>query len=114
MSYHQPPRHLRHRALGDLTSLLTSAGKGLDAATNILQDPYFNEVAGLVVQLHKLEQPSTSTPGASSKPGIGLDKVVGPLRTYVKVRQNPWMLYAGLFALFAIPYALGRASRRSK
>jgi hypothetical protein len=101
----------------DLTTALSTASTGLAAGKAILTDPYLIETVNLVVELHKLEQGPKkpgSTTSSSSQPGIGLKRVVGPLRTYVALRrQGPWVLPALALgvagAIFATGYAMGRS-----
>lgn len=102
--------------LDNIVSAVNLASKGVQAATVILEDPYFPKVAGLVLELHQLEQPKRpSAPGASvpaPKKGIGLNKVVKPLEMYVQFRRNPIAGYAIIAGVLAIPFLLGRASKR--
>ena len=97
-------------------TLLSVAKKGLSAATKILEDPYLPEVSGLVLELHTMQQAQVKPGQTAPAPvkGIGLSKIVGPLRTYVKIQKNPWMLYAGIAAAIGIPFLIGRSSKRCK
>lgn len=89
--------------LGTLTS----------AAKYILEDPALGQIGEMIVELHRLEQrrPTVSQPTPPSTPGIGLQRFVLPLKAYVYVRRNPWVLPVGVAALLAIPFLLGRVSK---
>mgnify|MGYP001559931932 FL=1 len=70
----------------------------LDATKALLDDPALPEVASLVIKLNKIE------PGGI---GIGLKRVVPPLRLYVKTRENPWLGYAIIAGIIGGPFLLG-------
>ena len=101
--------------LTDLYDAASSyAGKAVsvaEAGKLILEDPALAKVTGLVMELNKLEQPKAGS-GGSRKAGIGLNKVITPLRTYVAARRNPIIGFAIIAAIVGIPafagYLLGR------
>ncbi len=86
------------------------------ATGNILSDPYLPTVAGYVIQLHNMEQPSkpSATGSKPSTPGIGLVHVVKPLRIYVWARKNPWVVPVGIIAAIALPMLIGYRIGRSR
>lgn len=93
-----------------LDGVVDTIGGALKAADQILRDPALPEVTSLVLQLHALEpkNPKTGQPS----PGIGLRTVVRPLRAYVAVKKNPILGYAAVAGILAIPFILGRLSKR--
>jgi hypothetical protein len=104
--------------LGAATDYLNRATTTLEAAKNILDDPYLPEVTQIVLDLHKLEQPKALPPGAPAPPkvpGIGLKNVVTPLRAYRYTRQHKWVVPVAALAAIGLPllfgYALGRRRR---
>jgi hypothetical protein len=109
MTYH--PYKRSRAALGGV-------GDVADAAVRVVTDPCLTQVAGLVLRLNKLEQPSSSSGGPPSPPvkGIGLCKAVPAIKGIVWVRERPWVLPVGAFAivggLIALGYAMGRDRRK--
>lgn len=103
------------RGRSTLDGLLDTASSALDAAKYILEDPALPKITYSVVELHSLEQRGAK-PG-TSKPGIGLNRFVTPLQTYVKMRRNPIIGYAALAGIVSIPvmigYILGKGRRRA-
>jgi hypothetical protein len=95
-----------------LSGILDKASGALSAATTILEDPSLPEVTGLVLRLHSLEPPSR--PGGPPSKGIGLNKVVKPLRAYVRFREKPWLGYLVLACTFAVPAMLGYAAGKKR
>lgn len=89
----------------------------LSAGVNVAQDPCLTEVAKLTIQLHTLEQPKAvgATAPASTEKGIGLCRVVTPLRAYVWTRKHPWSVPLGAVAviggLVGLGYVMGRRAR---
>lgn len=92
---------------------LGSVATTVSAATAIVTDPCLPEVSRLVLRLRELEAGPTK-PGVptTTTPGIGLCKVVKPLRAVVYVRERPWVGVLGVVGvvggLIGLGYALGR------
>lgn len=89
--------------------------------SDLAVDPALPEVAQLVARIETLETTPTK-PGAppsppSSTPGVGLKYLVMPLKTYITVKQNPWLIPTvavvgiglPLFFAFAVGYRAGRS-----
>lgn len=96
-----------------------SASDIAQAAINVVSDPCLGDIAGLLNRLHALE----SDPNAPSTPvtpslGIGLCKVVTPLKTVVYLRENPILGVAavvGFLGVFVgIGYKIGKGRTFSK
>lgn len=82
----------------------------ITATKLIIEDPALPRIAGLVEELHGLEQSSPSKPGRPSRPsvpGIGLKRVVTPLRLYTVGKERPVLGYAMLGGILAAPVLLG-------
>lgn len=94
--------------MGDVVSNVVNAAT---AVSNVVRDPYLPETTQLLMRLHQLEQPKTGT-SAPAVQGIGLNRVVGPLRLYVKARENPFVLAAAVAGIFLVPYWIGKTSPR--
>ena len=116
-----PPAAL-HGELGvDLAALLTrlqviiaKSDQYSDVIMNVLDDPALPEVINLVRQLHA----EAAKPLAGPAPaGIGLSKVVGPLKLYVRFRKNPVPYYLGaagiVLAIVGGSVAVGRWSKKA-
>jgi hypothetical protein len=99
----------------------TPTGGVLDVATVTLRvtaDPALPTVVALVSEIKALtdRKSGSSAPSAPSGPGIGLDKIVTPLRGLVAYKKRPWILpaFAGgvVLTIFALGVMTGR--RRSR
>lgn len=77
----------------------------LNAVTAITTDPALPTVANLVMELRSLEAKGDTT--VSTQPGIGLKRIVTPLRYYVTYRRNPILGYAAVAAILGLPFLLG-------
>lgn len=82
--------------------VISTIGGTLDAAKVILEDPALPEVTYLVLRLNKLEQ----KPGETVR-GVGLNKVVTPLKVYVAAREKPILGYAILAGILGLPFLAG-------
>lgn len=99
------------RAIGDTWDDVANVISGIhsvkDAAgpvMEILKDPYFPQVVGMLAELHSLEQPSSG----SSVPGIGLVHVAGAMKVYVEYRRRPLLVGPLVIgAMVGLPFALG-------
>jgi hypothetical protein len=97
--------------------LAVSASDAAQGFLNVLTDPCLKDVGGLLLQLHQTE---TSDEPTQATLGIGLCKVVTPLKAVVYIKQNPIIggaLIAGFLGIFvAIGYRVGvnRTLARSK
>lgn len=96
---------------------LEKAGPALKAVSAILDDPYFPEVTKLVLELQEIEKkkrkPSSKPTrlGAIPPPtkGVGLYRVVKPLRAFIYTQKNPWILPVAIAAMLGLPFLLGYA-----
>ena len=85
--------------IGRGLELLETAGPALEAAIQLLEDPYLPEVTCNVLRLSKVEQgkpvgaPCPVGPRGQRK-GIGLRYAIKPLRAAVWVRLNPLLATA--------------------
>ena len=104
----------------------------VETAMNVIEDPALPEFVGLLNKMRALEAgppkpaepgwakiPLPSTAPAPSKPvGIGLKRLVAPLKLYVKYRQNPALGYAAVggvvLILVGLGFGIGRVSKRCK
>ena len=96
--------------LGDtVNAVITAIGTGVDVA----RDPYLQEFACRLEQLHAINsgvapgQCATTAPGLSG--GVGLRKLMPPLRAYVYAEQRPWVYVAAAAAVIGLPMAIGYA-----
>lgn len=80
------------------------------AATAVARDPYLPEVVTLVLKLQSIEK-SGKSPGSTGT-GVGLRNVVGPLRTFVKVQEKPWILPAAIVGIVGAIFATGYYTRK--
>jgi hypothetical protein len=96
-----------------------------EAVLKITEDPHLNEVACHVLRLNRIEEgkdPGPECPRVATSyrlgKGIGLRHAVGPLRFFVKTRENPWITYAALAgalgAVFAAGYFVGAAKKKRR
>lgn len=113
------------RGLGDFSSaiegLFSNVTNAAGAALSFSQDPYLPEVACRFEQLaavnggHAPGGCSETAPGLPG--GVGLGKVVTPLRWYVYAQQHKWVYPVAIAAIIGIPmalgYSLGSGSRSS-
>lgn len=101
--------------MGDFASsamaALTQAGGALGTGAKVVSDPYLPEVLCYVDQLAQIEAGGkvTACPRlpAGRVGGIGLRKVVTPLRAYVYAEQHPWVYPVAIGAAIGIPFLLG-------
>ena len=80
------------------------------AVTAVATDPYLPEVVNLVLKLRSLEKKTTAQTGpagAGTGAGVGLRNVVGPLRTFVKIQERPWILPVAVVGIFGTVFAAG-------
>lgn len=92
-------------SLSGVSDYLNKAVNVLDSAKVILDDPALPEVTGLILKLNKIE--TKTKPGAPTQKGIGLRRIITPLKIYVKTREQPVLGYAIIAGVVAIPFALG-------
>lgn len=103
-------------AWSDINNAIGIAADAAPIAFEIVRDPALPGVARLIGELHALEQPTGPSgipiPGAPIVPGIGLRRLVLPLKGYVAYRRNPIVVGALVLGLvFGIPFMLGRMSK---
>lgn len=82
------------------------------AATAVARDPYLPEVVDLVLRLQASEKASAGSAGSTGK-GVGLRNVVGPLRTFVKIQEKPWILPVVVVGIVGTIFAAGYFTRKA-
>ena len=82
------------------------------AASAVATDPYLPEVVDLVLKLKASEKKTAGSGSGSSGRGVGLRNVVGPLRIFVKVQEQPWILPVGVIGVFGVIFAAGYYTRK--
>jgi hypothetical protein len=92
-------------------------GDILGAAGNVASDPALPQVVALVTEIKGLSSGGPSRPSTGpSEPGIGLRRIVTPLRAYVAYKRHPWILpaFAGgiVIGIFALGALTGRRRAR--
>ncbi len=102
----RPTAQLAALSGGDV---IGSAGKYVDIARAILEDPFLPEVAAKIRELKRLE---TKKRGSGS--GIGLRDLDTGLSLWIALKKRPWLLYVGAAVALAVPFAVGYfVARRS-
>jgi hypothetical protein len=106
-------------ALGDLASTITGIASTVGIATDLANDPYLPETICRVGQMKALN--ANQRPGACSKTapnlagGVGLRKLIRPLRAYTYAEQHKWAYAAAIAGVIGVPlllgYALGKGGR---
>lgn len=103
-------------AMGDVMSSIVNALStvtgAVGTAASVTQDPYLSETICHVQQLAENEKTGKITTVCAKTPdgrtgGIGLRKVVKPLRAYVYAEQNPWVYPAAAAVAIGVPFLLG-------
>lgn len=99
-------------AVDTMISSLTSVTGAIGTAATAAQDPYLPETICHVRQLAELEASGKVTTGCAVTPdglrgGIGLRKLVKPLRGYVYAEQNKWVYPVAIGAAVGIPFLIG-------
>ena len=117
---------MSYAAQGDLASellgMVSSAGS---AAARVIEDPHLPEVTCHILRLNAIEKGQKPGPKCKKIPkatavgrGIGLRYATGPLRTFVAVRERPWIVpvvVGGLLGgVFLLGYVAGAASKRRR
>ena len=82
-----------------------------NAAIAVAKDPYLSEVVALVLRLQASEKRSAGISGSTGK-GVGLRNVVGPLRTFVKIQEKPWILPVAIIGIVGTIFAAGYFTRK--
>lgn len=114
MSYHRKSPRTERVALGDVAGAIATASQ-------VVQDPYFNEVLCRINQLTAIER-KQPIPNCTSTPdniagGVGLRKAMPALRAYIYAEKQPlkWPLIAAAAGVIGIPaligYAIGKGGR---
>lgn len=97
--------------LGDLASTITNIASGLGIAADLASDPYLPETVCRVGQLRNLragQKPAACVRTADNLGGgVGLRKLIKPLRGYVYAEQHPWTYVAGAAAVIGLPMWIG-------
>jgi hypothetical protein len=124
MSYmRKPPRARAVRngppsALGDLASTITGLASAAGVAVELANDPYLPETVCRVGQLKAInnhQRPNGCAKARDGMPGgVGLGRMIKPLRAYVYAEQHRWVYPATVAAVVGIPFLLGLAIGRSR
>jgi len=112
VSYHRKHTHLAPRAgLGDVVSAITTA-------VDVTKDPYFGETICRVRQLSAIEKriavPGCNTTAPNLGGGVGLRKLMPPLRAYVYAERHKWAYVAAGAGVLGLPLLLGYVLGRSR
>ena len=100
-------------ALGDLASTITAAANAIGIATDLAADPYLPETVCRVGQVREVN--AGRKPGACVKTadglrgGVGLRKLIKPLRGYSYAEQHPWAYAAAVAGVIGVPMLIGYA-----
>lgn len=106
-------------ALGDLASTITNLASGIGIAADLATDPYLPETVCRVGQLSVIRK--GGKPGVCANTamnlsgGVGLRKMVKPLRAYVYAEQHRWVYLLAVAGIVGVPlfigYTLGKGGR---
>jgi hypothetical protein len=103
---------------GGVTALVQRGSTAVQAAGSILLDPALPEVTRLVLELRGLTKAEPTVPGQPAAAGVGLQRVVKPLRLYVYSRKHAWVLPAMVAGIlggpFVLGYLFGKTRRRAR
>jgi hypothetical protein len=84
-------------------------------ALRVAGDPALPTVVSLVTEIKGLTSSSSSSSSSvPSGPGIGLSKIVTPLRGFVAYKKHPWIAPALIGGTVLIIFSLGVAAGRAK
>lgn len=114
MSYQRNPRRRRGRglfgtppALGDISSLFNAVG----IAADVTADPYLPETVCRVGQMRALNRgqaaPACATTADGLPGGVGLSKLIKPLRGYVYSLEHKWVAPAVIAGVIGVPMLIG-------
>lgn len=82
-------------------------------ALRVKDDPALNTVVSLVQEIKSL--PSSGKP-SPSEPGVGLSRIVTPLRGFVAYKKHPWIVPAfvggAVLGIFALGVMTGKRRAR--
>ncbi len=95
-----------------LETAVNSARTAIGAVSSITSDPALPEVVGLLGELAKIEAVRAKGRPPSTEPGVGLRKVVMPLKVVIAVRRKPWLIPVSIAAVLLVPFTIGFAIGR--
>jgi hypothetical protein len=104
MSYTKRPRP---SALSGIVSTVTDI---VVTAAQVAQDPYFPEIVcrvGQIAAASNNRPPGVCSTTPSVQSGLGLARVMPPLRAYAYAEAHPWVYPLGIAAVVGIPFLLG-------
>lgn len=117
MSYHRKARsrYARRRsppvAMGDLASAIANIGGAIGTVTDLATDPYLPETVcriGQVSSIHKGQKPGACVTTHPNLPGgVGLRKMIVPLRAYAYAEAHPWTYAVAALGIIGLPFLLG-------
>lgn len=83
----------------------------VSTAVDVADDPYLPEVICRAGQLHQIEvgQPvqACATTASGLTGGIGMRKIIQPLRAFVYAEQHRWVYPLAAAVIFGLPLAIG-------
>lgn len=116
MSYLSRKTKAKPLSMGDAVSAISNALQtvtgAIGTAASVVADPYLSETVCHVQQLAEHEKTGRIVTACAPTRdgltgGVGLRKVVKPLRAYVYAEQNPWVYPAAAAAVIGVPFLLG-------
>jgi hypothetical protein len=98
--------------VGDIGDVFSKVASGVQVATGVLTNTYFNEIT---CRFRQLEANSSGqpVPFCASTPqmpdNLGIGKFMPVLRGYVYAEQHPWAYPLIIGLILGVPFALGYA-----
>lgn len=96
----------------EIGASLKDVASAAQVALRVTDDPALSTVVSLVQEIQAL--PSKGPASPSTERGIGLSKIVTPLRAFVAYKKNPWILPALAGGVVLTIFALGVMSGRRR
>jgi hypothetical protein len=102
-----------YTGIGGVAGTVESAAT---VALRVADDPALPTVVSLVQEIKSLSSGGgASTPsGASTERGVGLSRIVTPLRGFVAYRKHPWIVPAFVGGVFLTIFSLGVMTGRRR
>jgi hypothetical protein len=94
---------------------LQDVANAAQVALRVADDPALPTVVSLVSEIKSLS-PSSSSSAPSTERGVGLSRIVTPLRAFVTYKKHPWIAPAfmggAVITIFALGVLAGRKRQR--